>query len=300
MRVSENTAFSKAIDYVQKSKMNLEKAQEKVGSLKRINKPSDDPIGMVRLLKLRAEKAKISDMNSNIDSARAFLNVSDGSLDQATEVLMRAKELALRQAGDVGGNEVTRRTTAEEVHQLANQMLKISNSKLGGRYIFSGFRTNTPAFTEKGTYKGDGGEIKIEVSDKTFVPINLPGNMVFKGQNRRDGEAGIDILGTIESLETGLVTNNKLLIQDCIEKFDDCLNQVLFSRSIIGARLNSLDNLRNMHAEKELGIDELVSEVEDADVYKAFSDLKKNENVLKTTLASSSKLIQPSLLDFLR
>ena len=55
MRVSENTSFNRAIEYVRKSKEKLEQSQDKIGLLRRINKPSDDPIGMVRLLKLRGE-----------------------------------------------------------------------------------------------------------------------------------------------------------------------------------------------------------------------------------------------------
>ena len=102
MRVSENTAFNRAVDYVRRSKEKLEDSQEKVGLLRRINKPSDDPIGTVRLLKLRGEKSKLDEIDKNISAARAFMEVSDGALGQVGDILVRAKELAIQQAGDVG------------------------------------------------------------------------------------------------------------------------------------------------------------------------------------------------------
>ena len=85
---------------------------------------------------------------------------------QAGEILIRAKELALQQAGDIGTSEITRRTVSEEISQVYRQLTKIANTKYAGRYIFSGFKTDTSPFNHEGEYFGDDGEIDIEVANE--------------------------------------------------------------------------------------------------------------------------------------
>jgi flagellar hook-associated protein 3 FlgL len=213
---------------------------------------------------------------------------------------MRAKELAIQQAGDVGVSEITRKTVAEEIGQLYKQFLKIANTQVAGRHIFAGFKTDTPPFDFSGQYMGDNGEIDVEMDENVFMPINMPGHQIFLGENRSDGETGIDIFGVLNRLKTGLLTNNKLMIQGTLEDLDYSQEQIIFARAKVGSRLNSLDRTDAMHLEKSMSVLDLISKVEDADVYQAFSDLTKNEHVLKATLASTAKVVQPSLLDFLR
>jgi len=300
LRVSENTAFGRAIDYVRRSKEKLDRSQEKVGLMKRITRPSDDPIGTVRVLKLRGEKNRIDEVSKNISSARAFMEISDGALSQVSDILIRVKELAVGQAGDVGTSDVTRRAIADEVGQLYAQCLKLANTRLAGRYIFAGFRTDAPPFDSNGEYSGDSGEIKVEVSENVLMSLNVPGNYIFLGEERIDGNEGVNIFRAIENLRIGLLTNNTEIIQSTLDRLDESIDQNVLYRAKIGSRLNALERAEEFHQKRDIDISELKSMIEDVDMYKALSDLKKNESVLKTSLAASTKLIEPSLLDFLR
>ncbi|MCB0410991.1 MAG: flagellar hook-associated protein FlgL [Bdellovibrionales bacterium] len=115
-----------------------------------------------------------------------------------------------------------------------------------------------------------------------------------------DVDKGINLFDVLKQLDVGLRTNDKALIQDLLDELDDSLQQVVMARAEVGSRSMSLDNaLQTLH---KATVDNQVniSEMEDADIFKTVSDINKNETTLKATLQTSGKIIQPSLLEFLR
>lgn len=156
--------------------------QNQAATQKRINKPSDDPLASARVLSARTEERGGQQFIKNINTAKSFLEITDNSLGELTEILVRAKELAVAQSSDAGANSMTRQVSAREVEQIYNQSIQIGNRKLGDRYIFGGFNTTSQPFNELGNYAGDDGDMKIQTHKDSFVAMNIPGGKVFLGE----------------------------------------------------------------------------------------------------------------------
>jgi flagellar hook-associated protein 3 FlgL len=190
LRVSDKVQYDQVIDNITKNRSDMAKLQNQAATQKRVTKPSDDPVAASRVLSSRLEVQGNDQYQKSLDYARSFLEFTDQSLAELTEYLARVKELALSQANDASANHQTRRVTAAEVRQIFDQIVQVSNRKLGDRFVFGGYKTKTRPFDLAGNYRGDAGEILIQVDKGSFVAANLPGSKVFHGQSMsRDGIA---------------------------------------------------------------------------------------------------------------
>lgn len=181
MRVTDKMNYNQVNSNVQKNRSEMSDLQNQAATQKRITKPSDDPAASARVLAKRTDERASKQFLKNIEMARSFLEASDQSLSELSETLMRAKELAIQQSNDAGASGDTRRVVSTEVEQMYNQAVQIGNRKLGDRHIFAGFKTTTSPFDISGEYKGDDGEVKIQINKDAFVTMNIPGNQAFLG-----------------------------------------------------------------------------------------------------------------------
>lgn len=195
MRIADKMAFDQVNRAVSQNRSEMSELQNQAATQKRVNKPSDDPVAASRVLFSRVEQRGIDQYIKNLNYARGFLDFTEQSLSELSEVLVRAKELAIGQANDASANPQTRRVVATEVAQLHDQAVQISNRKLGERFIFGGFKTTATPFDNNGTYKGDSGEMKVHVDKDSFLSMNMPGSQVFLGQGlTKDGQSSRSIV----------------------------------------------------------------------------------------------------------
>ena len=129
------------------------------------------------------------------------LNATEKSLESLVEILNRAKEIAIAQSSDLYDQDI-RKSVANDVLQMRNQVMAIANKRIGNRYLFGGFKSLTQPFTEDGQYKGDTGQVNLEVSKDFFVPINLNGKEVFISSQKYQAPTKDPIREMIENQET--------------------------------------------------------------------------------------------------
>ncbi len=314
MRVADKMLFNQVTSNLGKNRSQMSELQNQAATQKRVTKPSDDPVAASRVLASRVDLAGNQQYLKSLEYARSFLDFSDQSLNEISENLMRAKELAISQASDASANETTRRVTAAEVEQIYNQIIQIGNRKLGDRFVFGGFKTTTPPFNLSGEYLGDSGEMKIPTDKGAFVAMNIPGDKIFLGGSLAEKpadfrepasqsapkEIGVNIFQAVRQLEISLRTNDKESIQDSLDRLDQALSQVVMARAEAGSRVSALNNIFDSLQQARVDNQISISQLEDVDIFSVVSDMNRAENTLQATLATSGKLIQPSLLDFLR
>lgn len=177
-RVSENSSSASLKYALNKTKAKVEDLQLKGSTLKQITKPSDNPVSNVEAMALTSSTNDNIQYLKNADFALLNLSVSEKSIEELTDIIVKAKEIAIAQSSDFFNADV-RKNVANEVQQLYNQTLAIANKKVGIKHIFSGTNTLTVPFDGTGAYKGDNNHISLEVSRNFFVPINLTGEEVF-------------------------------------------------------------------------------------------------------------------------
>lgn len=334
-RVSENSSTAALKFSLGKSKSKLENLQMKGSTLKDITRPSDNPISNVEALAISSRVSDNKQYLRNADYALLHLNVTEKSLEQLTDLLTKAKEIAISQSSDFY-NEDVRKNVSNEVNQLRNMALSISNKRVGQKYIFSGFSTLTLPFEHDGVYKGDKGHTTVEVAKDFFLPINLNGSEVFfssddtsdknvnplkhidpkksqEGQeappnagrelasvNEDKFEKRDNIFAQLESLAVALETNDSGLIQNLLEEFDDSVSRLITLRTRVGSITSSVMNSKSRLESENIDSAERKSKLIDADVAEVFADITKHQNVLKTTYQSSQGMINQNLMDFLR
>lgn len=324
MRVGENTTLNTVRDSLSRSRLRMNELQKQNATLKRVNKPSDDAVGNVKLMSIRNETLDNEQFEKNANLAKAFLNYTDSSLEEITNLLGRAKELAIGQASSAANGAESRMMVAEEVRNIINEVTAIANRRLGDRHIFSGYMTHSQPFDESKTYKGDDGNIMVEVQKDVFIGMNIPGREIFLGAQKpalvpgaqaQEGDpaqpelamkrptttlSGENMFDSLEALRVGLMTNDVDQIRATLEPLDRISNRVITTRAQVGARTAGIDSAIANMGKKNVFNAELQSGIEDADVIQVVSDMAREESVLRASLQASNKLIQPTLLEFLR
>jgi flagellar hook-associated protein 3 FlgL len=331
-RVTENSSLNSINYSVNKTKSKVEDLQLKGSNLKRVQKPSDDPVGNVNILTVRSQNIDAEQYLKNINYVKTNLSFTETVLEELTDILVKAKELAIGQSSDIYNPEV-RESVSKEIGQLYNQALSLGNKRIGNRYLFSGQKVLTKPFNETGQYQGDASKIFIEVNKDVFIPINMTGKEIFfdpevthkkrsilneapgplnptqpesinrtpASENESNPQsAQSSIFDEIKSLENALLTNNPDVIQSLLEKIDTSIDRTITYRSKIGALSNSISNSESQIEKMRLLNEEYKTKIEDADVTELFSNLQKEQNVLKATYQASSTLMNTSLMDFLR
>ncbi len=182
MRVSDKMNQNQILGNIQKSRSNIQTLQNQASTMKKISKPSDDPIGAAKILENRTDLKNLNQFDKDIEHAKTFLESTESTLSQLNESLVRAKELALQGATDTNGG-LPRAMIAEEISQISNSVLEMSNRTSGERYLFGGYKTEAPPFAKDGSYRGDAAQVQIQNHREQFLPMNLAGSQVFLGQD---------------------------------------------------------------------------------------------------------------------
>lgn len=192
-RVSEASSFHAINHAVGKTKSRLEDIQLKGSNLKRVQKPSDDPVGNVELLSIRSQDVDAKQYLRNVSYAKAQLSFTENAIEELTDLVTKAKEIAIGQASSLYDVDI-RRSVAKEVSQLRKQALAVSNRRLGNKFIFGGFKNLEKPFNEDGKYNGDNNQTKLEVSKDFYVPVNFSGESIFfdKVSSKFDDKGPLD------------------------------------------------------------------------------------------------------------
>lgn len=316
----------------------MEKLQHQAATLKKMNTPSDDPVGAAKVLEIRTDKVNNDQFQMNGKLAEMFLNNSDHAIGELAEVVARCKEIALGQSSGASANEDTRLGIAEEVTQLFQQAVAAANRRVGDRYLFGGYKTNKPPVDPDGRYQGDDGNMMVEIARDVFLSMNVPGLEIFNtnpstssdaeavygGPARQPaqdadsdseelqatgqkapgydpvGPENINVFDEIQNFRISLLTGDTEGIRSSLERFDRMHSGLIAMRAKIGSRVQGLQSIAQSQERHNIVNAQLSSALEDADMAQVVSDLAKEETVFRSSLASSQRLIQPTLMDFLK
>ena len=154
MRVSDGHKFSTIINRVERAKSQNQEVLDVLSSQKRINKISDDPVGVGKVVIERDKVDSVKQYQKNIQFSIGYLERTESAIQNISEKLMRAKDLAISMSNDTYAAG-SREATSREIKQIMNEIISNANATYSNRYIFSGFRTGTPTLTHDGSYAGD-------------------------------------------------------------------------------------------------------------------------------------------------
>ena len=190
MRISSIEQFQQGIDSILNQQAKLNQTQLQLATGKKVLKPSDDPAVATQLLNLSSLKANNLQYDRNINTALNELELQESVLASSGNVLQRVRELVI-QANNATQGPQTREAIADEISNLADELLQLANTKSpSGEYIFAGYNSRTPAFAKSDAgfvYQGDQGQRLLQVSEDTQLAVRDNGADVFQGMTTGDG-----------------------------------------------------------------------------------------------------------------
>src|SRR4029434_4038677 len=140
-RITQSMLYARALRDMQASLHDSTRLQEQVATGRRVNRPSDAPAAMRRVLPLRADLRDLDQFTDNAQLARETDDLGAAALQDASDVMQRAREL-LGQANNSTTSVDDLAGIGDHVDQLLGQMLGIANTSRAGRYLFAGTATD--------------------------------------------------------------------------------------------------------------------------------------------------------------
>lgn len=295
MRVTGSMQNIQLLRNIRNINTSMTKGQQELATGQRISKPSDDPVGVGYQMRYDTDLARSDEFMSNAQTGTEILKTMDSLLQQANDILKRSRTLAL-QAANGTYDAQQRSTISAEIKQLKEQMVTVGNSTFNGRYLFNGQKTDQAPYTSANAADDttDAGLFYLNVSPSVKVPVSITGEVVF-------GQAGTDnAFKVLDDLTTALDTNNTTGISDSLARIDTAADRLLVSSAEVGARMNRFELMENRITGEQVSLKEQRSNVADVDFATAITDLKTKENVLQAALSTGARVMQTTLLDFLR
>ncbi|HQD42223.1 MAG TPA: flagellar hook-associated protein FlgL [Bacillota bacterium] len=296
MRVTNNMLISNMMRNLNSSLKRMQRVHNQMSSGKRFSMPSEDPVGVARSLKLRADINENRQFKKNAEDALSWLETTETALMQIKEVLQRARELAVQGANGVLSPEDCQKI-AEEVVQLRDQLVSLGNSTYAGKHIFAGYKTNQApvGLNPDGSlnYAGDLGQIMYQVGVSDILQGNMTAREIFE-------PGGKDLFADMQDFIDALNIGDSGTVGGIIGDIDVHMENILAKVAETGAKVNRMKLVVNRLEDDYLNFNKLLSQNEDADMAEVITRLKSEENVYMAALAGGARIIQPTLVDFLR
>jgi flagellar hook-associated protein 3 FlgL len=274
----------------------MDNLQNQLATGRRINKPSDDPVGLSFAMRYRSELSANDQYQANVSSATSWLEYTDSTLGKTNEVLQRVRELTV-QAASGTNPQAAEDAINSEIKQLYSQLVELGNSEFNGKHVFNGQLTDLAPYTEDNasTTDADSTAIQYEIGAGVRVSVNITGDQVFGKSTDADNAFKI-----MQDLMTAMGTSDFKGISDGLARLDTRMESFLSVRADVGAKMNRVDLSNERLKDINTNLQTLQTRVEDVDVAEAMTNLKTSQNVYEASLSIGSQIIRPSLVDFLK
>jgi flagellar hook-associated protein 3 FlgL len=290
-RISLATLGRRTFGHLDASLHRLKDIQEQLASGKRVSRPSDDPVSVGWALHHRLELTRVAQYQRNISDARGWLDTADQALQQAHRVLQQVRDIVLQGTNaPIGASE--RAALASQVDELRQALIGIANTRYLDRPVFGGTTDSTEAYDDNGQFLGDLGAVERAIGPDAWLTVAIPGPTAF-------GAPPADVFSTLSDIASGLRFGSPALGPQ-LDTLDQRMAAVLDAAGLVGARQHLIEGISGRLGAQETDLQASLAEAEDVDLARAVMDLMLRQAAYQAALAATERVIQPSLLDFLR
>lgn len=296
MRVTQSMLTQNSLRNISNSYLKMGQYQDQLSSGKKITKPSDDPVSAMKGMAYRTDLSDVSQYKRNLSELHTWMDNSESGMNQANSALQRIRELVVSSQNS-SLTDVDRKAIADEVGQLQQDLVKTANTQVAGRYIFHGndvlnppVPTEVPPTVAANLTDPKIANYNVEVSSGVSLKANVNPANVFSQEL-------FDVVGGIQ---TSLQNSNSTDMDSLLTRLDKVMDTMSAEHSELGARSNRLDMVESRLDQQEVTATQVLSDNEDVDMEKVIMDLTNQESVHRAALSVGSRIIQPSLLDFLK
>lgn len=300
MRITEGIIANRSLSDMQRANTRVADAQQQVSTGNRILRPSDDPQGVERAVRLRADLAATNQYMATATASMGWAQATDDALSGINDLLQKARDLVV-QGGNDSMSQKDRADLAAQIDQIVGQAKTTGNATFDGQYIFAGQKTDAAPYDPSGAdaYSGDTGAIVRTIGPGVSVRLNASGGTVLG--DGTDGKA-LQVLRDIANhLRGGTPADANALRTTDLKALDTSLDAVGTARAEAGALTNRLTMANDRLQDLQVSTEKVRSDVEYVDLAQAISNLSSQQAVYQAALqATGSSLTQRTLMDFLR
>lgn len=292
MRISNQVLFGRASASGQRLLWEMHREQKAISSGLRLESPSDHPTAVGDVMRASSSLRALDQYRDNLSTARSRLQMEDGVLQQLSDVLIRAKELAVSQAGSTASAQ-TRSVTAEEIRRIRSFVVELGNTRYGEAYLFGGDYADAAPLTGSGVdpSRPPVGSARVEGGPGAFYALNHGAQEVFVDSG---------VLAALEGLEAALAGNSEEAIRHSIGALDQAFHKVQNLVGDLGARMSQTDlALHNLQALR-LNLEALRSDLQDADIAEAVTRLVHRQTAYQAAMMATARIMESTLTHYLR
>ena len=280
----------------------MQKYQNQLSTGKEVSKPSDNPMLVSRIMGLDSNVRMNEQYGRNIDDSLGWTDTADGALNVVSATMLRARDLVVYGANGTL-SDTDRQALKDEAVMLKEQLVQVLNTNYDGRFIFGGQHTTEPPFSIDGKgvmiYGGDDANLKREIAQGVTVEIPTDGGKIVTADKIPGVNKDLSVLldNVIKALDTG---DTNSLSGELLGDTDVHIDNVIRFRSKMGAIYNRLEAAEERNNSENLSMTELLSKSEDIDLAEKMMEFSVMSTVYQASLSTGAKILQPSLLDYIR
>ncbi|MCB5236235.1 flagellar hook-associated protein FlgL [Niallia circulans] len=296
MRVTQSMVSANSLRNISSSYNKLAELNNQVATGKKITKPSDDPVVAMKGMYFRSNLNQVEQYKRNLSELHLWMDNSEAGLEQATSGLDRVRELLLQGQNDT--NSVDERAAiAKEIAQIKDDLVNVANTQVNGKYIFHGTDVSNPLVTN-----GTPPTVAANINDPTIdsYTVEVSQGITMKANVSPSSTFNQEMFDVLQGIEDKFNSNDTEGLDDLLGRLDGVLNSMNRERAELGARSNRLEMVEARIDAQEVMATKVLSDNEDVDMEKAITNLSVQESVHNAALAVGARLIQTSLIDFLR
>lgn len=298
-RVTQQTVQRSTLANLQLNLSTMADMQAKMSSGKKITVPSDDPAAASDMLRLRGELRAQTQYVRNADDGGSWLTTVDTALQSSLSTLRQARDLTV-QSGDISLGPASREALATEIDGVRDSLLAQANTTYLGRNVFAGTSDAGTAFTKNavtGQYAWTGtavGTVDRRINATTTIRVDANGASVFGD----DPSGDTSVFALLDTISTTLRTGGDAT--PLLSDIDTRMNKMLTQLASVGARHSQVLAAQTELQSSQLTTKTQLSGIEDIDLAETILQLQMQQTAYQGALGAAAKVLQPSLLDFLK
>ncbi|MCT2346741.1 flagellar hook-associated protein FlgL [Niallia taxi] len=295
MRVTQSMLSANSLRNISSSYNKLNQLSNQVSTGKKITKPSDDPVVAMKGMYYRSSLSEVEQYKRNLSELYLWMDNSESAMNQASSGLDRVRELLVQGKTDTNGKD-ERNAIAEEINQIKEDLVNVANTKVNGKYLFHGTDVSNPPVTA-----GDPPQVAANLTDGSIdsYKVEVSSGVTMKA-NVNPATFNQEMFDVVQEIQDKMANNDSTGLDDLLTRLDSVMNSLSGEKSELGARYNRLEMVESRIDAQEVLANKVLSDNEDVDMEVAITNLSVQQSVHNASLSVGAKIIQTSLIDFLR
>ncbi|MEW4327908.1 flagellar hook-associated protein FlgL [Rossellomorea marisflavi] len=301
MRVTQSMLTNNSMRNLSSSYSRMGQLQDQLSTGKKITRPSDDPVVAMKGMFYRSNVSGVEQYKRNLSELYLWMDNSEAGLEQANKGLLRVRDLLLQGKNGTLEDE-DRQAVSAEISQIMKDMVTIAETRVGGRYIYHGTDVNASPIKEINPADGSAPKVADNLMDPSIKDYTVevsPG--VTLNANVSPGKVfNQELFDTLHTIQQAFEKNDITDLDNMLNQLDDVRSNLSAEWSDLGARYNRLEMIDDRLGQQESIAKRIMSDNEDAEIERVITDLKVQESVHRAALSVGARIMQPTLMDFLR